>query len=45
MAAKNFLWVSLTAVVASNVGVKLCICGDFNVIRSTEEWKSRRVGL
>jgi len=25
--------------------VKLCICGDFNAIRSTEERKSRRVGL
>lgn len=42
-AAKQILWGQLSNFVLNNGDAPLCICGDFNSIRSREERKSRGV--
>ena len=40
--AKQELWVSLSARLQLLGGEKVCVCGDFNVVRSVEERRSNR---
>jgi hypothetical protein len=39
------LWVSLSARLEALGRVKVCVCGDFNVVKHVEERRSLRVGL
>jgi exonuclease III len=40
--AKQELWVSVTARLEGLRGAKVCVCGDFNAVRTVEErWSSR----
>ena len=39
MAAKQVLWDKLTSFVLANSEANLCLCGDFNSVRSVEERK------
>ena len=36
---KQVLWDNLTTFVFANSDATLCLCGDFNSVRSVEEWK------
>ncbi|MCI37044.1 endonuclease/exonuclease/phosphatase family protein, partial [Trifolium medium] len=42
--AKQGLWVSLSARLQSMEGMRVCVCGDFNVVRCLEERRSSRAG-
>jgi len=41
MAAKQILWDNLTSFVLANGNENVCLCGDFNLVRSDGERKSR----
>lgn len=43
--AKRVLWERLTLFVNNNNDVCLCVCGDFNSVRSIDERKGRGVGF
>ncbi|MCI29797.1 cytochrome P450, partial [Trifolium medium] len=42
--AKQGLWDSLSARLQPLVGLRVCVCGDFNAVRRVEERRSSRVG-
>ncbi|GAU32659.1 hypothetical protein TSUD_218360 [Trifolium subterraneum] len=42
--AKQHLWDSLSVRLQSLAGRRVCVCGDFNVVRCLEERRSSRVG-
>jgi hypothetical protein len=44
-AAKKSLWERLIPLVLNNSDVCVCVCGDFNSIRSVEEMKGRGLFL
>ncbi|MCH86865.1 cytochrome P450, partial [Trifolium medium] len=42
--AKQVLWDSLTERIQALDGKRVCVCGDFNAVRSVEERRSSRIG-
>ena len=42
---KQALWLSLTEHIQRLVGKYICLCGDFNVVRNSEERRLRGVGV
>lgn len=43
--AKQLLWNSLSEYLQRLVGKNICLCGDFNAVRSTEERRSRGAAI